>query len=166
MLLAVDSGQSLDSSLPGFGIVLNINVDQDVTIVCATTTMGTIGHGGILNGTPADVFTSTPVAIGGTSTLALTDILEIVAKGGTLNCSDVTLFNAIQGSLRRSPRLSVALEYSRSERHALYLRKQCRRRTRRQDYGPDCNPSGPRRLRRIGSGESGRILCITSNRAG
>jgi hypothetical protein len=96
MLLAVGNGQTLDGSLPGLGIVLNINADQDVTIVSATTTMGTIRHGGILNGTTADVFTSTPVAIGGTSTLALTDMLEIVANGGTLNCSDVTLFNATQ----------------------------------------------------------------------
>jgi hypothetical protein len=42
------------------------------------------------------VFTSLPVAIGGTSTLALTDMLTIAADRGTLNCSDVTLFNPTQ----------------------------------------------------------------------
>ena len=96
MLLAVVNGQTFEGSLPGPGIVLNINADQDVTITGATTTTGTIRHGAILNGTTADVFTSIPVAIGGTSTLALTDTLTITADHGTLNCSDVTLFNPTQ----------------------------------------------------------------------
>jgi hypothetical protein len=96
MLLAVVAGQTFSSSLLRPGIALNINADQDVTITSATTTTGTIRHGGVLNGTTADVFTSIPVAVGGGSTLALTDTLTITAEHGTLNCSDVTLFNPTQ----------------------------------------------------------------------
>jgi hypothetical protein len=96
MLLAVVHGQTFEGSLPRPGIVLNINADQDVTITSATTTTGTIRHGGILNGTTADVFASTPVAIGGGGALALTDTLTITAGHGTLIGSDVTLFNPTQ----------------------------------------------------------------------
>src|ERR1700722_7138308 len=93
-MIAVVNGQTFSLARPG--IVLNVNADQDVTITSATTTMGTIRHGGILNGTTADVFTSTPIAIGGGSTLALTDTLTITGDRGTLNGSDVTLFNPTQ----------------------------------------------------------------------
>lgn len=96
MLLAVVNGQTLEDALSRPGIVLNINADQDVTILSASTTTGTIKHGGILNGSTADMFTSTPVAVGGGSTLALTDALTITTDHGTLDCRDVTLFNQTQ----------------------------------------------------------------------
>lgn len=97
MLLPVN-GQNTVSSLPSTGIVLNINADQDVTInPDGMSTSGTISHGGILNGTTADVFMSSPVPVANTDTLALTDTLTITANHGTLTCSDVTLFNPSHG---------------------------------------------------------------------
>jgi hypothetical protein len=93
MLFSVPSyGQSSTSSGT---IVLSVDAEQDVTILSATTTSGKIKHGGILNGTTFDQFTSAPMATGDVSTVAFTDMLTIVTDHGTLINKDVTIFNSV-----------------------------------------------------------------------
>jgi hypothetical protein len=117
--------------------VLNINADQDVTInPDGMSTCGTISHGGILNGTTADVFMSPPVPVANTDTLALTDTLTITANHGTLTCSDVTLFNPTHGLFTTISTINRLRNFQRSNWHPVRFRdKRERRALPRQNYG-------------------------------
>jgi hypothetical protein len=72
----------------------DLRADQTAILTSATTTTGTITHGGVLNGTTADSFTSSLTATPDPNTFAFTDTLTITSsRGGTLTDSDVTIFN-------------------------------------------------------------------------
>ena len=67
----------------------DVSADRSAT---AATTTGTITHGGILNGTTADLFTSSLMATPEPKTFSFTDTLAITSKrGGSLTDSDVTI---------------------------------------------------------------------------
>jgi hypothetical protein len=93
----VSYGQASTGSdtTPAPSVVLSVDAEQDVTILSATTTSGTIKHGGILNGTTSDQFTGTPMATGDPNTIAFTDVLTITTDRGTLINNDVTIFDPL-----------------------------------------------------------------------
>jgi hypothetical protein len=70
-----------------------VTADQTATLPSATTTTGVITHGGFLNGTTTDTFTSALTATPDPSMFSFTDTLIISAKGGTLTDTDVTIYN-------------------------------------------------------------------------
>lgn len=84
-------------AVAGGNACLDVAAVQNVTVTSPTTTTGTITHGGILNGTTADEFTSALTATPDPDTFSFTDQLVITARGGTLTDSDVTIFNTTLG---------------------------------------------------------------------
>jgi hypothetical protein len=72
---------------------LEVYVNQTASLTSATTTTGTIPHGGILTGTTTDTFTSALVATPDPDAFSFTDTFTITTRGGTLTSSDVTIFD-------------------------------------------------------------------------
>jgi hypothetical protein len=83
-----------------------VDAEQNVTVINAGTTAGTIRNGGILNGTTSDQFTSLPTATPDPDTISLTDTLTITTNAGTLVGSDVTIFDTTHGIFSAISRIS------------------------------------------------------------
>ena len=121
----VSYGQASTGSdtTPAPAVVLSVDAEQDVTILSATTTSGTIKHGGILNGTTSDQFTGTPMATGDPNTIAFTDVLTITTDRGTLINNDVTIFDPL---LRVFSTISKNKQWNwdlqRSDGHSFHFR--------------------------------------------